>query len=199
MNKYAVIMAGGKGERFWPESRENRPKQMLSLFSSRTLIEQTVLRLHEFVPYENILIITNRDHAEPLRRLLPQLPPGNIIGEPARRDTAPCIALAAGIIQARDPEGLMTVFPADHVITDVANFTADLDLACANAADSLVTIGIAPPFPVLISVISRRRQKIRSVPSAGSWKSRPGRLRKNSSKREIFCGTAESSCGASTP
>ena len=147
MNKFAVIMAGGKGERFWPESRENRPKQMLSLFSSRTLIEQTVLRLHEFVPYENMLIITNRAYAEPLRRLLPQLAPENIIGEPARRDTAPCIALAAGIIQARDPDGLMTVFPADHVITAAAKCTADLNLACANAADSLVTIGVAPTFP----------------------------------------------------
>ena len=74
-NRFAVIMAGGKGERFWPESREERPKQMLSLFSSRTLIEQTVLRLHEFVPYENILIITNRAYVDQLRALL--LQPGH--------------------------------------------------------------------------------------------------------------------------
>ena len=146
-SKFAVIMAGGKGERFWPESREARPKQLLALFSSRTLIEQTVLRLREFVPCENILVVTNSAYVIQLRELLPQLRPENIIGEPARRDTAPCIALAAGIIQARDPDGIMTVFPADHVITDTAKFTADLELACANAADSLVTIGIKPSFP----------------------------------------------------
>ena len=82
MNKFAVILAGGKGERFWPESREHRPKQMLSLFSGETLVEQAVLRIHESVPYENILLVTNMKYAAQLRELLPQIRSGNIIGEP---------------------------------------------------------------------------------------------------------------------
>ena len=146
-SKFAVIMAGGKGERFWPESRESRPKQMLALFSQRTLIEETVLRIHRVIDYENILVVTNLCYVEKLRELLPCLPPENIIGEPERRDTAPCIALAAGLIKARDPEATMMIFPADHLITDVAGFAGDLELACREAGDLLVTIGIKPTFP----------------------------------------------------
>ena len=146
-HRYAVIMAGGRGERFWPESREERPKQMLALFSEKSLIEQTVLRVHGLVPHENMLILTNRAYVETMRGLLPEIPPENIIGEPARRDTAPCIALASGIVRACDPKGVMMVFPADHVITGHAAFTADMTLACGEAQKALVTLGIRPAFP----------------------------------------------------
>ena len=98
---YCVIMAGGRGERFWPCSRENTPKQLQSLVGSETLIEQTVLRLIPLTRFENILIITNWKYVDPIRHLLPQLPPENIIGEPCGRDTAPCVALAAGVIRKK--------------------------------------------------------------------------------------------------
>ena len=91
--------------------------------------------------------MTNLCYVEKLRELLPHLPPENIIGEPLRRDTAPCIALAAGLIKARDPEATMMVFPADHLITDAAAFAGDLELACREAGDALVTLGIRPTFP----------------------------------------------------
>ena len=144
---YACIMAGGKGERFWPESRENRPKQLLSLLSDKSLIEMTVSRIEKFVPSENIFIITNKSYVPQIRALLPGIPGGNIIGEPARRDTAPCIALATGMIGARDPEAVMTLLPADHMIVNHHAFSRDMTLAFENAGDHLVTIGIQPTFP----------------------------------------------------
>ena len=91
---YCVIMAGGKGERFWPCSRENTPKQLQNIVGQETLIEQTVLRLIPLTDFKNILIITNDRYADQIRHLLPQLPAENIIGEPCGRDTAPCVALA---------------------------------------------------------------------------------------------------------
>lgn len=146
-NKYACIMAGGKGERFWPESRESRPKQLLNLFSDKSLIEMTVARIKQFIPLENIFIITNQSYVEKIHSLLPAIPAENIIGEPARRDTAPCVALAAGMVAAKNPDAVMTLLPADHMIVDHNAFEKDLMLAFENAADHLYTLGIAPTFP----------------------------------------------------
>ena len=150
-NVYCVIMAGGKGERFWPCSRENTPKQLLNIVGKETLIEQTVLRLIPVVPFENILIITNRKYTEKMRQLLPQLPKENIIGEPCGRDTAPCVALAAGVIRkkAGTEDTVMILMPSDHCIHNVAELQKDLEICCRAAAEKpvLATIGIKPFAP----------------------------------------------------
>lgn len=140
-------MAGGKGERFWPESRESRPKQLLNLFSDKSLIEMTVLRIEKFIPLENIFIITNQTYVEQIRTLLPGIPAENIIGEPARRDTAPCVALAAGMVAAKNSDAVMTLLPADHMIVDHNAFEKDIMLAFENAGEDLYTLGIPPTFP----------------------------------------------------
>ena len=144
-------MAGGKGERFWPCSRENTPKQLQNIIGRETLIEQTVLRLVPLAPFENILIVTNRKYVDQIRLLLPQLPPENIIGEPCGRDTAPCAALAAGIIRQKSgsENAVMALMPADQCIHDVASLQRDLARCCryASAHPVLATIGINPTLP----------------------------------------------------
>lgn len=150
-NLYCVIMAGGKGERFWPKSREDQPKQLIKLLSSESMLEQTVDRVRPLLPPENILILTNVSYVDAIRKLLPELPAENIIGEPARRDTAPCVALAAGIVKAKSgnaPEAVMMLLPADHCIVNAARFRADLQEAVEASQDgSIVTIGIPPTGP----------------------------------------------------
>jgi len=147
-NFYAVVMAGGKGERFWPQSRINHPKQLLRLIGNLTLLEQTIERLRPLVPDENILIITNQDYLAPMRSLLSNLPPENIIGEPIGRDTAPCVALAAGIINAKagNNDAVMCLLPADHVIRDVEAMRSELEDCARMAAENnnIVTIGVNP-------------------------------------------------------
>ncbi|MDD5727784.1 MAG: sugar phosphate nucleotidyltransferase [Victivallales bacterium] len=147
-NFYAVIMAGGKGERFWPQSRTDHPKQLLRLIGNLTLLEQTVERLKPLVPAENILIITNQDYLAPMRSLLSDLPPENIIGEPAGRDTAPCVALATGIVSVKsgNADAVMFLLPADHVIRNVAAMRTQLEDCARVAGDTgnVVTIGVNP-------------------------------------------------------
>ncbi len=148
---FAVVMAGGKGERFWPLSREERPKQLLNLFGETSLIEQTVARLTPMLPPERILIVTNRQYTERIRALLPQLPPENVVGEPAARDTAPCVALAAGIVEAMNGgrDAVMLLLPADHCIENGTALRGDLRKAAALAGtrDAVVTVGVKPDFP----------------------------------------------------
>jgi len=148
-NLYVMVLAGGSGERFWPLSRKTRPKQLLSLFSKESLLEATLARLEGLVPPERTLILTNRDQEAAVRALAPALPPENIVAEPAKRDTAPAIALGAGWIARRDPEATMIVLPADQLISDVAGFQNTLRTAAAAAAQSAqpVTIGIKPTWP----------------------------------------------------
>jgi mannose-1-phosphate guanylyltransferase len=147
---YAIVMAGGKGERFWPQSRASHPKQLLRLIGNLTLIEQTVERLTPLVPAENILIITNHDYVAPMQSLLSKLPPENIIGEPVGRDTAPCVALAAGVVKAKsnNPNAVMMLLPADHVIRDSDSMLKVLADSgkIATQTSSIVTIGVNPAF-----------------------------------------------------
>lgn len=146
---YALILAGGSGTRFWPVSRNARPKQLLNLFDDDTLLEKTLARLDGLVPKENILILTNIEQEAAVRELLPELPADNIIAEPAKRDTAPAIALAVGWVKRRHPQGVMMVLPADQLIQDVAGFQAVLRdaLTAASHSPALVTIGIKPTWP----------------------------------------------------
>jgi mannose-1-phosphate guanylyltransferase len=145
---YALILAGGSGERFWPLSRRSRPKQLLSLFGQETLLEATLRRLEGLVPPERILILTNRDQEAGVRAIATELPKENIVAEPAKRDTAAAIALGVALASKRDPTATMAVLPADHLIKDAAGFHSTLRTAAAAAEESgeLVTIGIPPTW-----------------------------------------------------
>lgn len=147
---HAVIMAGGAGTRFWPSSRVARPKQLLDLVSEQTMIQATVQRLHGLVPPERIWVLTNRILVEPIAEQLPQLPPAAIIGEPCKRDTAPCIALASVLIARQDPDAVMVVTPADQVIGPVERFQQTIAFAVELAREQperIVTFGIKPSYP----------------------------------------------------
>jgi mannose-1-phosphate guanylyltransferase len=145
---YALILAGGTGERFWPLSRRARPKQLLQLVSDKTLLEETVDRLDGLVPPGRILIPKNVDQETAVRELLPGLPPENIVAEPSKRDTAAAIALATAWVAARHHRATMLVLPADHVIKDRAAFQQTMQTAARAAEETgaLVTIGIKPTW-----------------------------------------------------
>jgi len=145
---YALILAGGSGERFWPLSRRNRPKQLLRLISKRTLLEETVARLEGFVPAKRTLILTNIEQENAVRDLLKNFPKQNIIAEPAKRDTAAAVALGAGWVAARDHSATMLAFPADHVIANRTAFQETMKTAAVAAEETgaLVTIGIKPTW-----------------------------------------------------
>jgi len=145
---YALILAGGSGERFWPLSRRARPKQLLRLVSTETLLEETLGRLEGFIPRERILILTNTEQENAVRRLLGNFPKENIVAEPAKRDTAAAVALGTGWVAARDHAAIMLVLPADHLIANRAAFQETLALAAdaAEETSELVTIGIKPTW-----------------------------------------------------
>src|SRR3954468_22692704 len=110
---HAVIMAGGTGTRFWPASRNNAPKQLMQLVGEQTMLRQTVDRLGDLVRNERRLVVTNKRLVEMVREQLPELPAAAVVGEPCKRDTAPCIGLAALLVSRDDPEATMVVLPAD--------------------------------------------------------------------------------------
>jgi mannose-1-phosphate guanylyltransferase len=145
---FALILAGGSGERFWPISRRARPKQLLKLISEKTLLEETIERLDGLVRRDQILVLTNVDQEAAVRELVPNLPPENIIAEPAKRDTTAAIALATGWVAQRDHQGTMLVLPADHVIKNRAAFQETLRTAACAATETgaLVTIGVKPTW-----------------------------------------------------
>lgn len=144
---YAVIMAGGRGERFWPAGRVGRPKQMLNLTGGKTMIEETVQRLFPLIAPERLFVITNTAYVKELQSLLP-IPAANVIGEPEGRDTAPCVALATALVRRRDPDATMILLPADHVIRPAKLFQETLKTAAVQAqTGALLTLGITPTGP----------------------------------------------------
>ena len=144
-NRYALIMAGGRGTRFWPRSRKKNAKQVLRFFGERTLIQQAVDRLKGVIPPENVWIVTNDFLQAEIRKQLPEMPKQQVIAEPSQRNTAPCIALAAHVIAGADPEAIMGVFPADHLILKESRFR-NFVKAAFKAAEShnVVVLGIQP-------------------------------------------------------
>ncbi len=146
-NYYGLIMAGGRGTRFWPQSRKTRSKQVLRFFGDQSLIHQTVERLRPVLPPEHIWIITNEFLRDEVVRQLPQVPRNQIIAEPAQRGTAPCIGVAAHILQSVDPNAVMGVFPADHLILKPARYLRLLRRAFRSAAEGRMTVlGIQPKW-----------------------------------------------------
>lgn len=152
MERVAVIMAGGSGERFWPLSRQQRPKQVLRLTrSGRMLVEETVERLQGIIPLENIYVLTSVGLQGLLRRALPQIPPANVVAEPMRRNTAACLVLAAALVTERfgGQDVLLAAFPSDHLVEPVEEFQRTLRVALqwAEQTEDVVTIGIPPTRP----------------------------------------------------
>ncbi|MEO1525574.1 MAG: mannose-1-phosphate guanylyltransferase [Planctomycetota bacterium] len=147
---HAVIMAGGSGTRFWPASRTLHPKQLLSLSGDQSMIQATSHRLSGLVPAERQLIVTNQALVEPIAAQLPQVPAKNLVGEPAKRDTAPCVGLAAALVLHEDPDAIMAVMPSDHVISTPEQFCAAIsaghDLVVQDPS-RIVTFGIKPSYP----------------------------------------------------
>lgn len=148
-NIYAVIMAGGRGTRFWPRSRASMPKQVLNIVGDNTMIQDTLYRMQELVPPENVYVITNSTLKSIIEEQLPEVPPDQIIAEPHGRNTAPCVALASAIISARDPHGIMAVMTSDHLIQNNDAFVEDMAFAASIAENNekLVTFGIPPTKP----------------------------------------------------
>ena len=146
---HPVIMAGGSGTRFWPRSRLRRPKQLIQIVGRGTMIQQTFARLRPAVSAESFLIITNAAQAETMRRQLPELNPDQIVAEPVGRDTAAAIGLAAVMVQTADPDAIMVVLSADHVVQPADTFLESVNHAARIAAEHkvLVTFGIKPAAP----------------------------------------------------
>lgn len=149
MSRYAVIMAGGSGTRFWPKSTKSFPKQFHRLFGDRTMIQQTVDRIRPLFDMDKILVVTNDSYVNLVKEQLPDLNPDFVVGESVAKNTAPCVAIAATIISKKDPGAQMVVLPSDHVISQPQRFLDVLQCALnkASESESLVTIGIKPTRP----------------------------------------------------
>jgi mannose-1-phosphate guanylyltransferase len=148
-DRFVIIMAGGKGERFWPLSREKTPKQLLTLLGDRSFLQQAVDRVLPLVPLKNIFIITNDVQAAAVRKQLPKLPKENVVAEPIGRDTCAAVTLGAALVGARSTTGVMAVLPADHVIPEEKKFQQVLGDAfdLASRGQVMITIGIPPTEP----------------------------------------------------
>src|SRR6266581_5177846 len=148
-NRFVIIMAGGKGERFWPVSREKTPKQLISLWGKRSFLQQAVDRVLPVVPAKNIFVITNEVQAPTVRKQLPKIPKDNVVAEPIGRDTCAAVTLGAALVGARSTTGVMAVLPADHVIPEEKKFQQVLadSFDLASRGQVIVTIGIKPTEP----------------------------------------------------
>lgn len=150
-NRYCVVMCGGVGSRFWPYSRQNKPKQFIDfLGTGRSLLQMTVDRLEGIVPASHIFMLTNEGYASLIKEQLPQLSDEQILLEPARRNTAPCIAWAAWHIKQLNPDAVIMVAPSDHLILKHSEFTSSVERAYSlveTRKDALVTFGIKPTRP----------------------------------------------------
>ena len=152
MNKhhYVAIMAGGIGSRFWPSSRSSYPKQFLDILNTgKTLVQWTYERFAAFIPAENIFVVTSEEYSHIVKEQLPELAPENILSEPSRKNTAPCVAYISFKLLQKDPEASLIVAPSDHIILDNENFRATTlqALDFVSHIRSLVTLGIKPTHP----------------------------------------------------
>lgn len=149
-NQYVAIIAGGIGSRFWPKSRVGYPKQFLDILNTgKTLIQYTVERFEQFVPKENIFIVTSNEYAGIVKEQLPEMKDANIVTEPSRKNTAPCIAYISFKILKENKDATLIIAPADHLILDNATFqqTCEKAIQFVSDHDALVTLGIKPTYP----------------------------------------------------
>jgi mannose-1-phosphate guanylyltransferase len=165
---HPVIMAGGSGTRFWPRSRRQRPKQLICIFGEGSMLQQTVARLQSSFRAESFLIMTNAAQAEEVRRQLPQLSPAQVVAEPAGRDSAPCIGLAALILLDHDPAAGMFVVASDQVVSPAAEFARCVSEAerIALRQSALVTFGVKPSYPSEEYGYVRRGEPLPGSPGA---------------------------------
>src|ERR1044071_5385253 len=171
-NRFVIIMAGGRGERFWPVSREKTPKQLITLLGKRSFLQQAVDRVTPLVPMQNILVITNEIQAPEVRRQIPKLPKQNVIAEPIGRDTCAAITLGAALVGARSTTGVMAVLPADHIISEEKKFQQVLHDAfdLAGRGQAIITIGIKPTEPATGYGYIRVGEPLPAPPGAKSYK-----------------------------
>lgn len=194
---HAVVMAGGKGTRFWPASRQQTPKQLLPLLGDRSMLQQTLDRLEGWIPPAQQWVVTNEQLAAPIKQQLPQLPPGHLILESAPRNTAPCLALAAMELLSHDPEAVMLVLSADHLIEPAEQFRADVETGLdviASQAESLVLFGAPPQYPATgYGYIERAQQ----LPSKGAFAVKQFREKPDRATAETYVreGTFYWNCG----
>ena len=148
-DRFVIIMAGGRGERFWPVSREKTPKQLIKLLGDRSFLQQAVDNVLPLVPVKNIFAITNEAQAAEVRKQLPKLPKENVVAEPIGRDTCAAVTLGAALVGARSTTSVMAVLPADHVILEEKKFQQVLADAfdLASRGQAIITIGIKPTDP----------------------------------------------------
>lgn len=147
-HSYGLILAGGRGTRFWPRSRKSSAKQVLNVVGERSLIQQTVDRLSPVIPPERIWVLTNDHLRKTIIKQLPEVPPRQILSEPLQRNTAPAIGLAAHLLHSVDPDAVMGVFPSDHVISNPSPYRTTIKAAMKGArSGSLMVIGIQPRWP----------------------------------------------------
>ncbi len=148
-DRFIVIMAGGRGERFWPQSRLSRPKHLLPIVGDKPMLTQTIDRLEGVVAADHIFIITNVEQRDAVIECCPDIPVRNIVAEPVGRDTAAAVGLATVLVKHVAPEAAFAMLPADHVIHDVEGFRATMKAAfeAAEQSDALVTVGIRPAYP----------------------------------------------------
>ena len=142
-----IIMAGGRGTRLWPMSRQGKPKQFQKLVSENTMLQDTFKRLRKIVAPEDIYVSTNKEYVAEVKKQLPEMPSGNIIAEPVGRSTAPCIALSAAVISAQDENATIGFFPADHLIKNPKNLLEAIrqgEKLLEKYPDHLITFGITP-------------------------------------------------------
>lgn len=147
---HVVIMAGGIGSRFWPMSTLERPKQFVDVTGTgRSLLQQTMDRFRGIVEPENVWVVTSAKYADMVQEQLPEVPAGNILKEPCRRNTAPCIAYASWRIKSKDPHGNMVVSPSDHIVSDTEEFrrVVRASLKFAGETDAIITLGMKPTRP----------------------------------------------------
>lgn len=164
---HAVIMAGGSGTRFWPASRQVKPKQLLKMGGSRTMLQTTFDRLSGLVSSEHVLVLTNAQLTDAVVSQLPDLPLEHVIGEPYKRDTAPCIGVAASLVRAADEDGIMVVMPSDHVIEPKAEFHRALRAGVKLIEEDptrIVTFGIRPTYPAESFGYIQRGNALNGVP-----------------------------------
>jgi mannose-1-phosphate guanylyltransferase len=188
---FFVIMAGGRGTRFWPRSRTKRPKQLLDIVGPKSILEQTIDRLLPFTDWEHIFVVTEISQAEAIKNLLPELPETRLIVEPLGRNTAPCIGLAALILEGINPSATMVVLPADHYISQIPAFQETL-LAAAQTAQSedfLITLGITPTFPETGYGYLERGKKVLEVDGHEVWEVKAFHEKPDRPKAEVMLKT----------